>query len=207
MKDLFVLTADADTLAVFESLLDRPSALGIRPVQFAVDRHPFRDPGMIKDGPELIRRQVWKEEFRKVLLVWDHEGSGCERRKRPEQAQREIQDRLDGFTWQDRSGAVVIVPELEEWLWRDRKTLLAYLGLTAAQLQSLAAKLVTRKIPDPAATKPKELLEVACHRTGRGRLLPDDFRQVAAKANLSSWQSSSSFQSVMKMLREWFPAG
>jgi hypothetical protein len=55
MRDLFVLTADADMQVVFRALLARPSDLQIRPISFEVDRHPNRDSGVFRNGPELIR--------------------------------------------------------------------------------------------------------------------------------------------------------
>jgi hypothetical protein len=72
MTDLFVLTADTDTLAVMNAVLARPGDLGIRPVSFKVDRHVGRDPGVVKDGPELARMKAPKREFGKVILLWDH---------------------------------------------------------------------------------------------------------------------------------------
>jgi hypothetical protein len=51
MKDLLVLTADADMQAVFRAILDRCDALGIRPISSAVDRHLYRDSGVFSDGP------------------------------------------------------------------------------------------------------------------------------------------------------------
>jgi hypothetical protein len=55
MKDLFVLTADADALALMSSILARHEALGIRLITFEVIRHPMKDAGVIKDGPETAR--------------------------------------------------------------------------------------------------------------------------------------------------------
>ena len=93
MKDLFVFTADADALAVIRGVLARPLAIGIRPVTYEVDRHTGRDPGMVKNGPELARMRVPKTAFEKLVLIWDHEGSGWEE-KPADRAREEIRTRL-----------------------------------------------------------------------------------------------------------------
>ena len=71
---------------------------------------------MVKEGPEIARAMVQKTEYSRLILVWDHHGSGWHDTK-PEQAVTRIEQRLDGVTWTDRSAAVVVVPELEEWIW------------------------------------------------------------------------------------------
>ena len=111
MKDLFVLTADADAEALFRSVLQRHKALHIRPIDFDIRRFPGRDSGMVNQGPEVARVLANKLDYSRVLLVWDHHGSGWESRN-PQQAVSRIQERLDGVTWTDRSSAIVFVPEL-----------------------------------------------------------------------------------------------
>lgn len=81
MKDLFVLTADLDALAVMRAVPGRPQAIGIRPISFEIDRHPMRDSGVVSTGPELVRLR--KTTFDRVLLLWDHHGSGWEIGTRP----------------------------------------------------------------------------------------------------------------------------
>lgn len=115
MKDLFGLTADADAEAIFKSVLSRHEALNIRPVEFDVKRFPGRDSGMVRQGPEIARVSVDKGHYHKLLLAWDHDGSGWER-KSPDQAEGLIQERLNGVTWMNRSAAMAFVPELEVWL-------------------------------------------------------------------------------------------
>ena len=116
MKDLFVLTADADAEALMRAVLSRHKALQIRQIDFDIKRFPGRDNGMVKEGPEIARVLVNKSEYSRLLLMWDHHGSGWEKLN-PDQAAIRIQERLDGVTWTGRSSAMVLVPELEEWLW------------------------------------------------------------------------------------------
>jgi hypothetical protein len=116
MKDLYVMTADSDAQALVKALLRRSRELRIRPVSAEVERLTSRDSGMMKEGPEIARAMVRKSEYSRLILIWDHHGSGWDNRP-ADQARAQIQTRLDGVTWMDRSAAVVIVPEPEEWLW------------------------------------------------------------------------------------------
>ena len=128
MKDLFVLTADADALAIMRQVLRKPQAMGIRTITFDVERHIGRDPGMIKDGPELTK--FWKGQFRRLLLLWDHHGSGKERES-VDTIQDLLSSRLDDVTWKNNHLAISAVPELEEWLWHNPHSLQKYLDISA----------------------------------------------------------------------------
>lgn len=56
MKDLFVLTADADMQAAMEALLSaRRRALGIRSIDFTVERHTQRDAGCRSRSADRLR--------------------------------------------------------------------------------------------------------------------------------------------------------
>ena len=176
MKDLFVLTADADMKAVFEAILRRPEALGIRPIDSFVDRHLWRDPGVFSKGPEFIRRTIPKNDYRHFILAFDHDGSGC--KKAPDECAGTVQERLDSFTFTGRSAVIVITPELEEWLWRDPST-----------------------IPGiGTVSDPKERLRQVFRR----KPLPRDFDQIATRADLDAWNSSPSFRFLKTTLQNWF---
>jgi hypothetical protein len=179
MKDLFVLAADADMLVVFRTILDRPDALGIRPISFAVDRHANRDAGVFRNGPELLRA-IPKGDFRYFAVAFDHDGSGCNRP--PDDCATFVQGRLDSFTFKDRSAVVVIAPELEEWLWRD------------------PAAIANNGDADKVSG-PKERLRQVFRRKPR----PRDFEHIATKANLQAWNSSPSFRIMKTTLQNWFP--
>jgi hypothetical protein len=165
-------------MVVFRTILGRPGALGIRPISFAVDRHTNRDSGVFRNGPELLRA-IPKDDFRYFAIAFDHDGSGCSRR--PEECAQTVQDRLDSFTFKDRSAVIVIAPELEEWLWRDPSS-------------------ITNNVDLAAIRDPKERLR----RVFKRKPLPRDFERIAARANLQAWESSASFQFLRTTLQNWF---
>ena len=129
MKDLLVYVADADALAFMKAILERPPALGIRPISFDIERHPMRDAGMVQSGAELVRMK--KGRYHKALLMWDHHGSGRDHRQTPDVVSHEIQSKLDSFTWRENSAATVLVPELEQWLWFCENAMIAHLRITS----------------------------------------------------------------------------
>jgi hypothetical protein len=183
MKDLFVLTADADMQAVFRAVLDRSDALGIRRISFEVDRHPNRDSGAFTDGPELLRTKP-KSDFRHFIVAFDHHGSGCN--SEPDDCARTVQDRLDSFTFKDYSMVVVIAPELEEWLWCHPSAI--------GNAQELGA------IADP-----KERLHQVFLRRDKRKPRPRDYEAISTRADLQAWSSSPSFRVLKETLQNWFP--
>jgi hypothetical protein len=208
MKDLFVLTADSDAQALIKAVLRRHRDLQIHPISFEVERFTGRDSGMVKEGPEIARAMVKKTEHARLVLVWDHHGSGWHSLN-PEQAVARIQQRLDGVTWTDRSAAVVIVPELEEWLWHCPASVARLLGTNAAEFDATTARAVTGLNLTPERCrreKPKELFEAVLYNKKRRRPLPEDFEMLGSSANLARWGESETFGRLVETLRTWFPA-
>jgi hypothetical protein len=181
MKDLFVLTADADMQAVFWAVLGRFDALGIRPISSGVDRHVNRDPGVFGEGPEFIRRTIPKNDYSHFILALDHHGSGCN--KPLAECAKALQARMDSCTFKDCSIVVLLDPELEEWLWHDPA--------------AIPCSVVAGTIPGP-----KERLRQVFKR----KPLPRDFEQITAGADLQAWNSSPSFRILKTTLQNWFPA-
>jgi hypothetical protein len=205
MKDLYVFIADADMEAVVRSVLARPQSIGIRPITSDFRRHTGRDSGMIKDGPELIRTFNLKNQFEKVILIWDYHGSGS---KSQTQSRDDIRLRLRQVTWQDRSEAVVIIPELEEWIWHDQGVLAPLLKTDAAGLQQHVLNFADKRNKAPGTCKrecPKELFEHCFYQGHKCRPIQADFGRIAAAADLSAWGTSATFAIFTNILRGWFP--
>jgi hypothetical protein len=207
MKDLFVLTADSDAQALIKAVLRRSRDLEIRPVSFDVQRFPGRDSGMVKEGPEIARALVKKTEYSRLILVWDHHGSGWHHRSADDVVTR-IQRRLDGVTWADRSAGIVVVPELEEWLWHCSESVARCLGSDAAGLDIVTTR-VTAELDLSrercCRDRPKELFEGVFYHMKRRKPLPEDFEMLGLAADLAKWSTSGSFGRLVGILRAWFP--
>ncbi len=184
MKDLYVLAADADMAAVFQTIPGRPEALGIRPIEFEVGRHLNRDAGVRINGPEYLRDERKNHDFHRFIIAFDYEGSGY--RGRPDECANMLQTRLDTCSFTGRSRVVIIDPELEAWLCCD----LSMLGDTGG----------VESILDP-----KKRLEQAFLRTRRRPIRVRDFEQIASRADLNLWTSSPSFRILKETLQNWFP--
>lgn len=205
MKDLYVFIADADMEAVVRSVLARPQSIGIRPITSDFRRHTGRDSGMIKDGPELVRTFNLKNQFEKVILIWDYHGSGS---KSQTQSRDDIRLRLRQVTWQDRSEAVVIIPELEEWIWHDQGALARLLKTNSAELQQQVQSFADKRNAAPASCRgkfPKELFEHCFYQAYRRKPLQEDFERIASTADLVAWATSATFGVFADILRNWFP--
>ncbi|MBF0181808.1 MAG: hypothetical protein HQM03_17460 [Magnetococcales bacterium] len=201
-KDLLVLTADADAEAIIKSVLARHQSLGVRQIEFEVMRHPMRDPGIFKEGPEFAR--LFKDKYNFLIIIFDHHGSGCN--KSTQECHQSIQSRLDGITWKDRSFSAVISPEIEEWLWFNKHSICHFFNMTETELQLLVGEYSDKHSKDPPKEKPKEVLDYVCYRKlKKNHLLPREYKAIASRASLMDWQNSESFGSLVHQLRSWFP--
>jgi hypothetical protein len=191
MTDLFVLTADAQMKAVFDAILPRHKAMGIRQISFEVVPHPRRDSGVFTSGPELIRPKR-KTEYAYVLLAFDYHGSNCA--GPPDSCRHKLQRRLEEMSWRDRSSIVVIDPELEEWLCHSPPSIAKVLdcGVSSLRLEGTAV--------DPKASLTRIFLE---HKNRGPRLR--DLAEIARFASLQAWNSSPSFRILKTTLQNWFP--
>jgi len=207
MKDLLIYVADADALAFIEAVLNRPKALGIRPISFVIERHPLRDAGMVQSGAELVRMK--KGQYRKALLIWDHHGSGRDHRQTPAAIEQEIQDKLNSFTWSGNSSVTVLVPELEQWLWFCENALAAYCGVTLDQLVQWQQERATKLGKTPTilkAEQPKELFEHLMRERLKRTISPRDFKEIGQRAGVKGLLKCASFLAITETLRGWFPS-
>jgi len=204
--DLLAFVADADLLAVMEEVLARPAELGAGAFTFKVDRHTGRDPGMVKDGPELVRMR--KAEAERCVLIWDHQGSGWEARHTASESRIRIIDKLERFTWKDCSDALVLEPELEEWLWRDPPSIARHLEVEPANFDAWVDAFAGKQRLSATTAKttcPKELLYHVFKSRWNRQPRPGDYRAIAKLADLSGWGHSASFSSLLGVLVRWFP--
>ena len=207
MKDLFVYAADADAVAFLNAILNKPEALGIRKIRFDIDRNGGRDSGMIKNGAEFVRTERIKNNYRKVILMWDHHGSGRERRQKPLQVSQEIQDKLDSFTWEDNSATIVLNPELEQWLWHCEQAVAKHFGMAAEQLQQWCEKYAGEQGVPPADIKkqnPKGVFQYIMDKCLDRSLKPRDFEEIGRLASIKGLQDCESFRKFTKTLQGWF---
>ena len=206
MKDLFLLTADADALAFMRSILVRYESLGIRPITVEPMRHYMKDAGVIKDGPETAR--LYKGKCDKALILWDYHGSGHEARYQASESAAMVQQRLDGMTWTENSGAVTLVPELEEWLWCTVPPVAQYFAVPHDRLTDWMGEYAAKRrltVEEIIKKYPKELFEYLCVIKMKRSISPRDFEEIGKVVSINSLAQSNSFAKILELLRGWFP--
>jgi hypothetical protein len=206
MKDLLVYVADADALAFLRSTLTKHQALGIRSISFDIERHPQRDAGMVQSGAELTRMK--KGRYKKALMMWDHHGSGRDHKQEPSEVGGEVQGKLDSYSWSQNSAVVVLVPELEQWLWHCENAVAAHCGVTTAELEQWIAERAQKLRSTISAIKreqPKELFEFLMREKLKRTISPRDFEEIGKRASVAALMACDSFRSIMETLQVWFP--
>jgi len=166
----------------------------------------MKDAGLVKDGPETAR--LYRGKTEKALLLWDYHGSGQEKRYSPEQSEDMIQRRLDGISWADNSGAVVIVPELEAWLWCTAPSVARYLSVEQVKWAGWLEGYATKRrstVVKVVEEQPKEVFEYICIEKLKRSISPRDFEEIGRIADISALEHSRSFAKILSLLRTWFP--
>ena len=201
IKDLVVLAADLDMSFTLEGLFSRPRDFQIPNLSFEIYVHPQHDPACLRKSHEFLR--PFSNAFRHAITMLDLHGSGGEGRSR-EQLESSVELQLSRNGWGDRATAIVIAPELENWIWSDSPEVDAKLGWSDRQ-PNLRQWLVRqeflssgdRKPPDPKSAVIAALRQV---RKPRSSAL---FRQLASSVELSGC-SDPAFIKLVHKLRSWF---
>lgn len=197
--DLVVLVADRDIEFALVGILSRPEALGIRSLRgIELVPHPQHDPGVFKNGPELLR--PYAREFERALVVLDKAWAGAP--ARISEVEDQLAQRLRPV-WDDRAEVVCIDPEIEVWVWSDSPHVARELGW--ASMQELRGWLRTRELWTEDRHKPAEPKE-AFLRAIHERAIPKSpalFRNLASSVGFGRC-SDLAFARLLSILRAWF---
>lgn len=202
--DLVALVPGKDDRETLEGLFGRHQAMRMRAIRREILVHPGRDPGCFREAPAVL--QVYQRRARFALAMFDHEGSGQEARP-PREVAGEVEDRLRLSGWDDRARALVVVPELETWVWSDSPhvdTVLGWQGRRPALREWLRE---TGRVPEGRVKpeSPKECFDDAI-REARVQRSSALFRQLAERVSLSRCQDPC-FAALRDILTAWFPVG
>lgn len=209
MRDALFLVADKNMEAMIKGFFSRPGfhrALGCGPFVFDA-RQDLRvatglnDPGLYTRANELLQPYAQTHAHAVVMLDVDWDGSpGLE----------SIQYRMDGHLtqagWPPHAGcAVVIHPELENWVWQDSPHVSSALGIEHAypELRSLLEAQGFWASGAAKPHRPKEAVEwVLRHsKTSRSSAI---YQQLAAQVSVRRC-SDPAFLTLYGALKRWFP--
>lgn len=200
---LLVLVEGINDEHVLKVVLRRGRELQFEPLrepQVEFRRHSSE---VCTSGAEVARSL--KRQYSHFLLVWDHEGSSHQAQGRPpNRAQGMVQAQLNTYSLKDCSKAVVITPELEIWLWSDLNAIAQVLQKPQEDIQKQLEELQNKE-GLTYASKPKETLQMVAAWSNE-RADSDLYERIAEQSDLNKWlQQHSSFKSLTRALRRWFP--
>ena len=207
-KDLFVLVEGKDDMAILSAVLERYKSLRIRRITYEIRAHPQRVSGIIKAGVDVLRNL--RSQYERFICLFDHQGSGWED-ETPEEILQEVQESLDRNTFEGIAATIIIVPELEAWLWQKPFWIDKVLGINEAERQKLLENWRTAElkssnitIEETLTNYPKEAFEflLRAKRIVRSSSL---YEQIATQAGLKHWANCPSFAKLQQTLQEWFP--
>jgi hypothetical protein len=153
-------------------------------------------------GCDFLRPFV--NQYSKALIMLDHEGCGQEQKERTE-LEKSIEAQLANSGWKDRSAAIVINPELENWVWSDSPHVDTVLGWHGKQ-PDLRSWLITHGFFNDNQIKPvppKKAMEAALKKVQKARSSAL-FLQLAQKVSFDRC-TDPAFIKLKTVLATWFP--
>jgi hypothetical protein len=201
MKDLIVLAADKSMKLVVEALLARIVHLKLRSLSFDAVAHPENDPGVRLRAHSFLRGQL--RNYHYALVMCDRCGSGGETLSRVKLEER-IEDGLNKNGWEKRATAIVIDPELENWMWGDWPVTSEALRWTGPQnLREWVTETGHLKEAEAKPRDSKKALEDACRCVGK-RWSSSIHQRIATQARFENC-TDPAFLKLKSVLQSWFP--
>jgi len=186
--------------AAISALLDRPERMGMRPVVLGGPYpHPGKDPGVYRKAQEFLRSFLRLANYALVVLDRD----GCGRAESRTEIEAGLERRLAANGWENRCAAIVIDPELENWVWSDSPHVGAALGWPAGDLRNWLSQRGhwpehAKKPPDPKSAVEAALREKKIARSSA--IYADIARNVGFDRCVDP-----AFIKLRTTLQGWFP--
>lgn len=210
MRDCFFLVADKNMEGLLKGFFLRQNfhlALGCGPFQFDAKQdllvaHGQNDSGLYTRASELLVSYQQTHRHAVVILdaEWDGSPGAVAIRKR-------MRQHFEQAGWpEDAACAVVIDPELENWVWQDTPHVCATLGYQGS-FDTLRADLEQQGMWPKGESKPlrpKEAVEFMLRRARKPRS-SSLYQGLAAQVSVKRC-SDNTFQTLLLALRRWFPA-
>jgi hypothetical protein len=205
MTDVVILVPDRNIEFAVRGILARRPSLGIRAVTTELHTHPAHDPGCFANGPEFLQFAVRKAAH--ALVVFDHHGSGQDHTMDRAAMEADVERRLAASGWDGRCAAIVISPELENWVWSTSPHVDAVLGWSGRvpPLRSWLQQQGRWAANDAKPAQPKEALLDAIRAVGKSRT-SKLYSDLAGKVGFNQC-TDEAFVKLCRVLRAWFSDG
>lgn len=200
MQDLVLLVADKNMQYALSGALSRPQALGMRPISWEFRTHPARDGGVRTTGPQILAGEC--SRFQHALMVLDFEGCGADALD-PLALEAELDQRVRD-RWKDSGKTIVIVPEVDVWVWgADNALREVFQWPLEGSIRDWLRQRGFEISPEGKPSRPKEALEAmrTVHRKPRSSAL---YEKITSRISLQNC-SDPAFIRLSQQLRAWFP--
>jgi hypothetical protein len=209
MRDCLFLVADKNMEGMLKGFFSREAfhhAMGCGHFNFdyrqdLVVAHGQNDPGLYTRANEFL--QPYASSHRHAVVIVDAEWDGS-----PGEgviSQRLLEHLIRAGWANDRGCAVVIAPELENWVWQDSPHVCSALSFDD-QFSVLRAKLENQGFWQPNEAKPdrpKEAVEWVLRQSRKGRSSAI-YQQLAMRVTARGC-TDQAFQTLRNALLRWFP--
>ena len=201
-KDLILLVADKNMEASLKGLLSRFRSLKFQQVTFDLYVHPERDPGCLLRAHDFLR--PFASRYDRALVLLDHAGCGQESEERSK-LEFDLEKRLSDAGWEGRAAAIVIAPELENWVWSDSPKVDIALGWEGKTppLRGWLAEKGLLQVGAVKPSEPKRAVELALRTAYKPRSSAIYFE--LAQGISTARCTDPAFAKLSRCLREWFP--
>lgn len=201
MKDLIVLTADKNIEFLLRGLLPRiPAIEKTRNFSFDIYPHIHKDAGVFNTAHEFLR--PFSDQYRHAIVIFDHEGCGHEHLSR-EEIEDKIEKLLYSNGWSNRTGVLVVSPEIENWVWVYHKHVERAISWETNQDIYEWLHIMNLKDPNvPKPSRPKEAFEAALFKS----ITPKSssiYKELAENASYRSC-GDPTFIKMIELLKRWF---
>lgn len=209
MRDCLFLVADKNMEGVLKGFFSREHfhfALGCAPFEFdqkqdLIVAHGLNDPGLYTRANALL--QPFARSHKHVVVIVDEAWVGS---PGYENIYQKIREHIINAGWPDDAGcAVVIAPELENWVWQDSPHVCSHLGFPGS-FQQLRTELEAKQLwksADPKPYQPKEAVEWALRRAKKPRSSAI-YEQLATQIS-AKYCIDPAFNTLLAAIRRWFP--
>ncbi|MCF6290339.1 MAG: hypothetical protein L3J03_05020 [Desulfobacterales bacterium] len=201
--DLVLLVADKNMLFAVDGILNRPQSLSIRPIVWKSLVHPESDPGCLLRADAFLR--PFANRYLHAIVMLDREGCGRQQRTSSE-LEQDIEKSMARSGWSERAAAIVIDPELENWIWSDSPEVEMALGWRGRDPQ-LRQWLAAKGFLSPDRSKPlrpKEAMEETLRFVRKPRS-SSIYLQLAQRVGFTRCDDPA-FHKLKNILVSWFPS-
>lgn len=202
MKDLIILVADQNMRDCIDGLIPRfPHILGISSLDYDIFVHANRDPGCRTQSSDFLKS--FQKKYKFALVIFDKEGCGKEFLSR-EELECNVENLLFSNGWAERAKAIVIDPELENWIWIKSPKLAEIINWSSIEMLYQWLKDQNYMNEDtPKPRSPKEAFEKVLY-ISKKRRSSSIYKQIATQVSFRGC-TDQSFQKLIDSIINWFP--